>query len=62
LVLPVRRRLWDVVHFHLVPHFEEYLQRYSENCEFIFWGLHGTFPILIVASLNFAIRGRATTQ
>jgi hypothetical protein len=34
----------------------------TENCEFIFWGLHGTFPILIVASLNFARRGRATTQ
>ncbi len=34
----------------------------TENCEFIFRGLHGTFPILIVAGLNFAIRGRATTQ
>jgi hypothetical protein len=34
----------------------------TENCGFIFGGLHGTFPMLIVAGLNFAIRGRATTQ
>jgi hypothetical protein len=31
------------------------------QCEFVFWELHGTFPILIVRGLNFelAIRGRA---
>ncbi len=38
LVLPVRKRLWDVVHFHLVPHFEECLQRYYWELWVHFWG------------------------
>ncbi len=37
--------------FHLISHFEERLSHVIVNCEFIFWVLGGTFPLLI--GLNF---------
>ncbi len=38
--------------FHLVPHLEECALGVTVNCELIFWEVHGTLPILIVADVK----------
>jgi hypothetical protein len=38
--------------FHFISDFEKCSFDVSMNCEFIYWGTYGTFPILIVVGLN----------